>query len=209
MDLIGFYQNSVEILGDYPRLLLISKLFFLSIFIVILCLFIWLFYRTISERNIIKLNLNKYNKGSHPVLKKFFAVLFYFLEYIVVIPFFILLWSTAMAVAILLISDRAAADIMFFTTILIISIRILSYFHKEITIELAKLFPLVTLSVFLIYSSSFNAGNVLTKINEVPLLLSNLYIYFLAILGAEIVLRLIHTAVDFWKSEEERLYFDS
>ncbi len=188
---------------------LILKTISLAVIIVILAGFIWYFYRSLSKKDLIALNLDKYNRSSHPVLQKLFALALYLLEYIVVIPFFILIWSIAMAIAIFLVSDRGTSEIMFLTGVLIISIRILSYIQKDIAGDLAKLFPFVTISVFLLYSDVFNSVKVFSQIKEIPLLLSNIYLYFITIFVVEIGLRVIDTIVDFWKSEENRVYFET
>lgn len=209
MGIIEEYDALIASAKYGVEIALILKTISLAIIVVILAVFIWYFYRTISQRNIITLNLDKYNKSSHPVLQKLFALIFYLLEYIIVIPFFILIWSVAMAIAIFLVSDRGTSEIMFFTTVLIISIRILSYIQKDIAGDLAKLFPFVTISVFLLYSDVFNSVKVFSQIKEIPLLLSNIYLFFITIFIVEIGLRAIHTIVDFWKSEENRVYFET
>src|SRR3989344_1832016 len=64
----------------------------LIIVLAVISLFIYKFYNSISKRNLIELNLRQYNYSSHPIASKFFAILLYLLEYMVIMPFLILLW---------------------------------------------------------------------------------------------------------------------
>ena len=50
-----------------------------SIVLAVVSLFIWEFYKSTSKRNLIKLNLSKYNVSEHPLTSKFLATLLYLL----------------------------------------------------------------------------------------------------------------------------------
>ena len=66
---------------------------FLIVFIIfIYSVFIWKFHKFIAHKNIFGLNLNKYNLSEEPATQKFFHGGFYFLEYMIILPFIILFW---------------------------------------------------------------------------------------------------------------------
>jgi hypothetical protein len=201
------FNGFVSIFDSFPGALSVIYVCLLAALITLLTVIIWQFYRTLAERNIIKLNLKQYNRSEHPFLKKTFAVLLYLAEYIVIIPFFMLLWSIALAVALLLLAEKEIGYIVLLTAAMIISIRILAYYKKEIAKDLAKLFPLITLSVFLINSKSLDIPFILGQIMQIPALLESIYSYFIVIFFVEVVLRLTDTVSELWKSEEERTYW--
>ncbi len=174
-----------------------------AILIALISVFIWYFYKSLSERSLIKLNLNQYNRTEHPTGYKFIASLFYLLEYIIIMPFLISIWFAALSIIILVIADeRSIVQVLTLTAAMVLSIRILAYHKREIAQELAKLFPFITLSFFILTPGSLNLGNYLPKLNEVPSLLNSIFYFLVVILVVETVLRLFYTIVLFWRSEE-------
>ena len=89
-EIVAAYNGFVATLPSWVQNFL--TLFILVLIIVIYSIFIWKFYRFISKKNILQLNLNKYNKTEHPFLTKILAATFYFLEYIIILPFLIFFW---------------------------------------------------------------------------------------------------------------------
>ena len=120
-------------------------------------------------------------------------------------PFLISLWFAALSIFLLLIAERAAGQILFITAALIIAIRILAYSHTEISKDLAKLFPFITISVFLLSPASFEFNNVLLRLGEIPSLFSNLFFFLIVMVGVEIIMRLTYTLTKLisQKSEEK------
>lgn len=90
---------------------------------------------------------------------------------------------------------------------LIISIRILAYLKEEIALEVAKLFPFIALTSFLLEPSSFDIAVVLRKLEEIPLLLENVAYFLVIILSLELVLRVVYTTHELSLGHDE-LYDD-
>lgn len=175
------------------------NLFFFAIAVSLVSLFIWYFYKSISQKDLITLNLSKYNKSEHPFFAKFFGILFYLVEYILIIPLLMISWFLALTFIILTLANESSAEnVVLLSAVMIAAIRILSYFNSEISQDLAKLFPFITLSVFLLNPLSLNFSVVLTHLKEIPGVLSNLGIYMLAIFIIEITLRIINTFSNFF-----------
>ena len=178
-----------------------------SIVLAVVSLFIWKFYKAISKRNLLSLDLNKYNRSEHPLLNKFLAVLLYLLEYIIIMPLLLSLWFGILSVVMFLIAGESIAipHVLLISAALIGAIRILAYFHNEIAKDLAKLFPFIALSTFLLSFGTFNFSILTERFREIPFLLStkNLLAYIFVVFVIEIVLRLFYTIYDFWRSEEE------
>jgi hypothetical protein len=167
-------------------------------------LFIFKFYKSLSKRNLISLNLYKYNTSEHPIASKLFAMLFYLLEYLFAIPFIIMLWFAGIAIFILLIgSESLTVDyILWISAALIGAIRILAYVRPEVATDLAKLFPFTTLSFLLLSAGQFNLDVLLANLQAIPSLFSHILSFILVILVIEVFMRIIYTLYDFWKSED-------
>ena len=103
-NLFGFYKDFISTLppiaGNFFNFLVVV------LFIVLYSIFVWKFYRFISKKNILELDLNQYNQSSDPFLLKLFAGFFYFIEYIIVLPFLILFWFTIFSVFLIFLTEQ-------------------------------------------------------------------------------------------------------
>ncbi|MBU0906997.1 MAG: hypothetical protein KKD18_07100 [Nanoarchaeota archaeon] len=171
--------------------------------LVVASLFIFKFYKSLSKRNLISLNLYKYNTSDHPVTSKIVAMLFYLIEYIFFIPFLIMLWFAGIAILISLISSESLTVdyILWISAALIGAIRVLSYIRGEIATDLAKLFPFTTLSFLLLSAGGFNLDLLMENLRSIPSLLDHILSFILVVLVVEIFMRIIYTLIEFWKSE--------
>lgn len=117
-----------------PEFFLGIQLFSFAILIAFFTFVIWKFYNMLSRKNFIHLDLSKYNTARHPVLKKVFAVLFYFIEYIFIMPLLILLWFILLSgVLLFLASERGAVQILMLSGALVLAIRMLAYYNEEVS----------------------------------------------------------------------------
>ncbi|MDO8564005.1 MAG: hypothetical protein Q7R87_03270, partial [Nanoarchaeota archaeon] len=167
-----------------------------ALFIVVISLFIWQFYKSLSKRDLIELNLDQYNTAEHPVAEKIFSVILYFLENVVIMPLLIVLWFAALSVVILVISPESQiGHILFLSASLVSAIRILAYSNSELATELAKLFPFITLSVFLISPTGLAFLDINKQLSEIPFLFADVFYFLFAIFIIEVVLRLIYSII--------------
>ena len=82
--------------------------------------------------------MSKYNYSNHAVAKKFFATIFYLLEYVIVTPIIIVLWFAALAIVLMLIAESYSIDqVLLVSAAIIGAIRILAYYKGEISKDLA------------------------------------------------------------------------
>lgn len=170
------------------------EIILLGILLAAVSFFIWTFYHSISKRDILELNLSKYNTYSNPTLAKLFASVLYIVEYIVIIPALLLVWFTILTVVISLIaSDISTFQIVTIVAAMLVAIRLLSYHKNEIAKDLAKLFPFITLSVFLISADEIDGVSFAEKIVEIPKLFDSLIVFFLSVFIIEVILRVIYT----------------
>lgn len=175
----------------------------LTIFIVIVALIIWQFYRTLSQRDFIKLNLHRYNLSENPTSKKVIAAVFYIIENILIMPILIILWFVVFIIILFVIAEQPDIDkILLVGAALIAAIRVLAYSVHSLSEDVAKLFPLIMLSVFLLSPIHVNFNNFIGQVQQVPLLFHDIPYFFLAIFLIEIVLRCLMTLSAVWRDED-------
>ena len=116
------------------------NLFFLIILVFLYVIFIWKFYRFIATKNIFGLNLNKYNNTNNPLLTKLLAGGFYFLEYIIILPFMIFFWFAIFTFFLILLTESLEIGaILTVAAIIVAVVRLCCYYKEELAKELAKL----------------------------------------------------------------------
>ena len=166
------------------------NLFFLIMLVFIYSLFIWKFYKFIATKNIFGLNLNKYNKTDNPLLTKLLAGGFYFLEYLIVLPFIIFFWFAIFAFFLILLTDSLeVGPLLIVTAVIIAVIRISCYYKEELAKELAKLLPLTLLAVALLNQNFFDFDRIIGHISQLPNFFNKIIIYLVFIIVLEIILR--------------------
>ena len=200
--IIGFFQNWMNSLSEEYRI--IANLLIYTIFILIYSFFIWKFYRFLSNRDILELNLRQYNYSKHPQLEKIFAIGLYIIEFVVILPFLVFFWFTIFSLFLLiLVESKNAQTIFLISTALIASIRITAYLNKELSKELAKILPFSILIIFIINHKFFESGNLFEKISQIPAIWNNILIFVIFIFAVELILRLFYSFSMFFVSETE------
>ena len=97
----------LTVIGFFPPIAQKFISFFLiALLIVLYAIFIWKFYKSIAKKNLIGLDLSRYNKAKHPVLVKLVAAGLYFIEYILILPFLIFLWFAFFTVFLILLTEN-------------------------------------------------------------------------------------------------------
>src|SRR3989344_7035029 len=105
-----------------------SDLLLRTILVAIYVVFIWKLHIFISTKNILRLNLNKYNKSTHPVAAKITAGLLYFLEYILILPILIFFWFLIFAILLVFIAKGMdSQSIILLAAITIAVLRVVAY----------------------------------------------------------------------------------
>ena len=170
----------------------------LAIIITLYALFIWKVYRIIAHKDILKLNLARYNQSEHPFFSKFFAFILYLIEYIIILPFFIFFWFAVFALIIfVMLEESSVSTALNLAAAVIVAIRILAYHRKELAEELAKLFPLTVLVVFVTRAEITPLGSLVDAIVQLPQFLGSIAYYFLLIAAFELLMRILDTLFDY------------
>ena len=195
----GYVDLTGSFGSDYVALF---NVFVFAILIALYSVFTWKFYRYLSKRDLIDLDLQKYNKSTHPFFSKFFAVILYFIEYIVILPFLIFFWFAVLAMIILVLSEElAAAQVIVLSAAMVAAIRMLAYYEEDLSKDLAKIFPLTILVLFIISPRFFSLERIISNISEVPGFLKTIILFLILMVGVELILRIITVIVNLFKGE--------
>lgn len=177
---------------------------FLVVLVTLFCMFIWKIYTVISKKNILNLNLKQYNTATHPVLERFLGALFYFLEYIIIFPFFVFLWFVAFTLFLILLTKGLdVQSVLMISAIIIISIRATAYYKEPLSRELAKLLPFTLLAVAMTEKGFFNFEEIFGRISQLPLFFSSILGYLAIIVVIEVILRLFDFLFSLFDLDEE------
>ncbi len=178
-----------------------TLLFFTAI-IVLYSVFVYYFYQFLAKKNIIELNLNQYNTYSNPAFVKFFAVVFYILEYIVFLPVVTFFWFTILAILILILAEGVSINsVLLITTALVASVRATSYVSQNLSRDLAKMIPFTLLAIAITKPGFFEISSLIARISEVPALFTNVPFYLLFIVSIELIMRIVDFANGVFSAE--------
>ncbi len=197
----GFYTSIRNSVPEGYRILVDLTLY--TLFIALYAVFIWKFYKFLARREIIKLNLSKYNHSQYPGLEKFFAVILYTVEYLIILPFLVLFWFGILSLFLLLLSEAGAALTLLASAAIIASTRITAYISEDLSKDLAKILPFTVLATYLLNPDFFDIANLILKFKEVPSLFNNVVMFIIFIFGIEFLLRVIYSIVQLIHSSSQ------
>jgi len=168
-----------------------------TIVIAIYAIFIWKFYKFLARKNILRLNLNRYNRTEHPVWNKITASAFFLLEYVIIVPILVFFWFSVLSIFLLLLSkNQDVNQILIISAAIVAAIRLTSYYSNDLSKDLAKMFPFTVLAIFLLEPGFFSVSKLIERFSEIPSLFQNFLIYLVFIIILEIVLRVIFTLIE-------------
>ena len=207
-----FYNNLISPLSPFLQNMI--GFFILVILFVIYALIIGYFYRFISKRNILELNLNQYNYFNHSFLIKTLATLFYIVEFIFIMPVIILIaFAVFTELLIVLTSDIQILHILMISGITIGAIRVASYIDEDISQQIAKIIPLTLLSISILSPNSLlhsqSGAKAISHLSQIPEMLSYIWYYFIFIFIIEILVRLLYSFGLLFKSEKKHPYLNT
>jgi hypothetical protein len=191
-EIIKLYREFISFLpptvGEFFNLLVLILL------IVLYSIFIWKFYRFISTKNFFGLDLNKYNQSQSPLFTKLLKGGFYFLEYIIILPFLIFFWFSIFTIfLIILTATQEIYQILIISAAVIASIRTVAYYKEDLSREIAKLFPFTLLAIIVLNPNTFSEiqymERIATHLSQIPNFFSQIGYYLLFIIILEIILR--------------------
>lgn len=200
--IVSFFEGLTNSVPEEYRILV--SLFIYTFFIAVYSIFIWKFYKFMAKRDIIELNLSQYNSSKYPGLEKFFVVLLYTVEYMIILPFLVLFWFAIFSMFLLVLSEsQSVQQILLISAAIIASTRISAYISEDLSKDLAKILPFTVLAMFILGNQFFNLENIFLKINQIPLLFNHVLMFIIFIFVTEFVLRGIHSILQLIYSSSE------
>jgi hypothetical protein len=186
---------------------IVYRLLLFTAIIVLYSIFVYFFYKYLAKRDIIELNLNQYNNFSNEGTVKFFGFIFYILEYIIILPILTIFWFGVLAILLLVLAKSiSVANVMIIAASLVASVRITAYVSEKLSRELAKMVPFTLLALAIMGDNLLSIENLVTRLIEIPSVLTNLPYYLVFIILVELIMRLIEiTEKFFWpdRTDEE------
>ena len=182
---------------------------FLIVFIIfIYSVFIWRFHKFIAHKNIFGLNLNKYNLSEEPAMQKFLHGSFYFLEYMIILPFIILFWFGILAVFLISLTENLEISaILIISATVVASIRMAAYYREDVAREIAKLLPFTLLAVSLTNPGFFDISRIISQFSQIFLSFGQIAGYVLFVVTVEFILRFFDFTFSLFGIEEEESFW--
>jgi len=181
------------------------ELFLWSLLLFISAALIWKFYQSVSKKNILGLNLNKYNKSEHPLFAKLLAGIFYFIEYILILPFLIFIWFGAFTLLLILLAENLEIPtILQISVVIIAAIRMTAYYKEDLSKDLAKMLPFALLAIMITNPTFFtNFQAIIGNLAKIPQSLSQIGIFFGFIITLEVILRVFDFFISLFGFQEQ------
>ena len=178
----------------------------LVLLVVLYAVIIWKLYRFISRKNIIELNLNKYNHSEHPIITKILAAIFYFLEYLVLAPFWVFIWFSIFTIFLVFLTENLEINtLLIISGTVVAAIRMTSYYREDLSRDIAKLLPFTLLSISILNPNFFNVERILGHFSSIPGLFSKIFSYLIFIIILEMILRLFDFIFSLFGLEEKEI----
>lgn len=189
--------------GLHPWLQTFINITLLALLITLFFIFIYKLYHIICKKNLLELNLKQYNTSYHPGFKKFMGALLYFIEYIIIFPFFVIFWFCIFTVFVMLLAKGLDfATVLTISTVIIIVIRSTAYFKESLSKEIAKLLPFTMLVVAISEKEFFNFERIFARAAELPLFFEDILVYIAIIVVIEVILRFFDFIFSLFKEDE-------
>lgn len=154
--------------------------------------FVFMFYRLLARRDIVTLDLGKYDQ-SMSRYRAFFRTGVWLLQYAIAIPLLIAFWTLVMAVILTLLAEgNDHARNALIATSVVGSVRILSYWTEDLSRDVAKMLPFAVLGVFLVGSTSVEFSEFEELRNNADELAASYFNSMILLAILETVLRIIH-----------------
>ncbi len=162
------------------------------------------FYRFLARKEMFELDLRKYDKKKFGFLGKILNIVLYVIEYIFIFPVFMFLWFLVLSFLLALLSKTHTADtIMLISIALVGAVRIVAYYHEDLSQDLGKLIPYALLGVFLADMVSVDFSIPFNIIKNMFLLWNKMIYYLVFIIVLEFVLRISNLILSPFLPERE------
>lgn len=155
-------------------------------------IFVFNFYRFLARKDIFKLDLDKYNHTTRPLVHKAFASFLYVLKFLVIFPAFVFFWFVVLAFLLSLMARNQSVDSVLLAAMAVVgSIRLCAYYNQTISTDLAKILPFALLGITLIDRSLVNIPTSSTNLEEAVEYWETMVYYMAAVVILEMTMRIL------------------
>lgn len=211
---LNFFFSAILEAHDYVASLLPAwTVDFINLFLLVLLLFIyavlvWKFYKYISNKNILDLDLRQYGSSDYSLAGKFFSVFFYFLEYILIIPFLVFIWFGFLTFFLIILAGELMRleQVLIISAVVVAAIRMTSYYSRDLAEDISKLIPLTFLATSLLEPKFFTGNfvqNILTRFSQISDFFGSVVFYLTFIVLLELFFRFFESMNQVFLDEEE------
>jgi len=204
--ILSIYNEFIAILpssvGQFVNLLI------LVLMIVIYSILVWKFYKFISKKNPLGLDLNKYNSTQNSFFSRLFQGTLYFVEYILILPFLIfIIFAVFTFFLIILAQNQEISQILIISAAIITAIRMTAYYKENLSQEVAKMLPFTLLAITVLNPNNFSDAQYIERIlihfAQLPGFFSQIFNYLIFIVLIEAVLRFFDFIFSLFNLEEK------
>ncbi len=154
--------------------------------------FVFKFYRFVAARDMLALNLSRYEESRYRWLRRVLHVVMYLTKYLVLFPAFAFFWFAVLTLILTFLSrDRPITDILLIALATVATIRVTAYYNEDLSRDLAKILPFAVLALFVIDASFFNIRNSLDVLQDANEARETILYYLLFLVVVEFALRLL------------------
>ena len=154
--------------------------------------FVFNFYRFLARKDIFKLDLDKYNHTTRPLVHKTFASFLYVLKFLIIFPAFVFFWFVVLAFLLSLMARNQSVDSVLLAAMAVVgSIRICAYYSQTLSTDLAKILPFALLGITLIDRSLVNIPTSSTNLEEAVEYWETMVYYMAAVVILEVIMRIL------------------
>jgi hypothetical protein len=154
--------------------------------------FIWHFYRLLARRELISSRFG--SKYLHTGEKKLevVGIFTYIIKYIFLFPLVIFAWFIVYSIFMFFLAQSLSSDTVFLiVSSLVVATRIAAYYNEDLSKDIAKLLPFALLGIFLYNPVYFNISDILLKLKEIPVFVTQIAQFLVFAITVEAVLRTI------------------
>lgn len=155
-------------------------------------IFVFNFYRFLARKDIFKLDLDKYNHTTRPLVHKTFASFLYVLKFLIIFPAFVFFWFVVLAFLLSLMARNQSVDSILLAAMAVVgSIRLCAYYNQTLATDLAKILPFALLGITLIDRSLVNIPTSSTNLEEAVEYWETMVYYMAAVVILEVAMRIL------------------
>lgn len=203
---LSTYNSFIEILPIWAKNFI--SFFLLVLLVVIYSIMVWKFYKFISKKNPLDLNLNeRYNPKENSFGTRFVVGTLYFTEYILILPLLIfVVFGVFTLFLITLSSSQEVSQILIISATVIAAIRITAYYRENLSQEIAKILPFMLLAVAVLNPETFTqvqyVERIINHLNTIPNFLDQIWGYLIFIIVIEAMLMFFDTIFTLFNLQE-------